>query len=64
MDLILLCLLVAIYFDTLLLKRRDRPLFGRVFAVPLLKGGAAFLFVLAVLYFLPLPQGHGSLRLI
>ena len=51
MDLILLCLLILIYFDVILLKRRDGSLFGQVFAISPVKATASFLLILIILIF-------------
>jgi len=51
MDVILLCHLILIYFDIILLKRRDGSLFGQAFAIPPFKATAVFLFILIFLIF-------------
>lgn len=51
MEIILLCLLILIYFDVILLKKRDGSLFGQVFAISPLKAIAGFLLILVILIF-------------
>ncbi len=53
MGVILLCLLVAIYFDIVLFKRRDSWLFEKVFKLSLLKAVLGIAFVSIVLIFSP-----------
>jgi len=49
MDIILLCLLILTYFDAILLKQRDRSLYGQAFAVLPLKIIVGFTIILIIL---------------
>ena len=51
MKIIIFCLLIAIYIDIILLKKRDRPVFIKTFVVSPIKVLLGFLIVLVILLF-------------